>query len=49
MYECVVSSKCLYKTRSNFFVSSDEKTFSDEHSASESAARNALRLLGLEA
>ena len=47
-YECVVASSCLYDTRNNFSVTGEERGFSNEDAARESAAKNALRLLGIE-
>ena len=48
VYECVVATPCLYDTKNKFTVHSDEMGFNAEDLACESAAKNALRLLGLE-
>lgn len=47
-YECVVATTCLYDTRNKFNVAGEEKGFSSEEAACESAAKNALQLLGIE-
>ncbi|XP_076805483.1 uncharacterized protein LOC143449251 isoform X3 [Clavelina lepadiformis] len=46
MYKCVVSSSCLKGTEEPLSVSSDRKGFATPQEAKESAARNALIMLG---
>nr|XP_026690976.1 uncharacterized protein LOC100184222 isoform X2 [Ciona intestinalis] len=47
MYDCVVTSKCLKDTKQSFIVCSNVIGTYDSNDAKESAALNALRLLGV--
>ena len=48
MYTCVVTSPCLCDTIDSFTAVSDSAGCASETEAYESAARNALLLLGME-